>query len=342
MFELALPWVLLALPLPWLIWYLVPRASLRLPAAMRVPFYQKLAVVIEGEKHHVSAVMTVTLLFAVWSLLLLALAGPRWVGEPQPIAHEGYNIMLALDISGSMEVPDMAFNGHRATRLSVVKRAAEQFVADRVGDRIGLILFGARAYLLTPLTYDHRSLLLRIADASVGLAGNTTSIGDALGLAIKRLENVPAKGRVIILLTDGVNNSGVLAPLKAAELARDDGIKVYTIGLGANVDPQSFNSMFFNMTNAAADLDEDTLKAVAQMTGGRYFRATDMQSLQTIYQYINKLETISQEQTVVRPQHDYYPWPLGLAWVLLLVWLVQRAKLVPLVQILFRREVAST
>jgi Ca-activated chloride channel family protein len=225
-------------------------------------------------------------------------------------------------------------------RLAVVKRAAEEFVQNRVGDRIGLILFGTRAYLQTPLTYDRHSVLLRIEDATVGLAGNTTSIGDALGLAVKRLQTVPKEGRMIILLTDGVNNSGVLPPLKAAELARDFGIKVYTIGLGATVDPQSFGGMFFDM-NVRADLDEETLKDVSKMTGGRYFRATDLNSLQKIYKIINQMETTSQEQASVRPQHDYYPWLLGFAIALFLYGLAMMGGLIPNARRVKRQGVIS-
>lgn len=320
MFELAAPWVFIALPLPALIWFLMPRASLQLPAALKVPFYQALLGIIDKEKRQAAKHASITLLYIIWALLLLALAGPRWVGEPQPLTREGYNIMLALDISGSMELSDMMLHGRPATRLSVVKRAAEQFVQDRPGDKIGLILFGSHAYLQTPLTYDRHSVLMRLEDATVGLAGKTTSIGDALGLAVKRLQNVPAAGRMVILLTDGVNNSGVLAPLKAAELAKADGIKVYTIGLGSEVNPQAMNGLFFDM-NVTADLDEDTLKEVAKITGGRYFRATDMQSLQSIYNSINQMEKISQDAASVRPQHDYYPWPLATALLLFIYWL---------------------
>lgn len=326
MFELALPWVLIFLPVPWLIWFLLPRAPVQLPAALTVPFFKAMTRVVDHEKRVMAGHKKITLLLLVWSLLLFALAGPRWVGEPQPLAHEGYNIMLALDLSGSMELTDMLLHGRPASRLAVVKRAAVQFVQERMGDKIGLILFGSRAYLQTPLTYDRHNVLMRINDATVGLAGKTTSIGDALGLAVKRLQNVPEKGRVIILLTDGVNNSGILAPLKAAELARDDGIKVYTIGLGSEVDPQAMGGIFLSM-NVAADLDEDTLKEVAKMTGGRYFRATDMQSLQTIYHTINQLETVSQDMQTLRPQRDYYDWPLALAFFLLMYWLAEKAGL---------------
>ena len=294
MFELAMPWALIVLPLPWLIWFLLPRAPTQLPAALNVPFFNAMFGIVESEKRHIGKQTTLTLLFLVWSLLLFALAGPRWVGEPRPLSRDGYNIMLALDISGSMEMSDMLLQGRPATRLAVVKRAAEQFVEDRAGDRIGLILFGTRAYLQTPLTYDRHSVLQRLDDATVGLAGETTSIGDALGLAVKRLQNVPEKGRMIILLTDGVNNSG---------------------------------GMFLNM-NVTADLDEGTLKAVAEMTGGRYFRATDIQSLQSIYRSINQMETVSNKQAMVRPQHDYYPWPLAAALFLFLYWLAEKGALV--------------
>lgn len=336
MFELALPWILVLLPLPWLIWFWLPRSELKLPAALRIPFFNAIVGIVESEKRHIAKQKKMTLLFLIWSLLLFALAGPRWVGEPQSLAREGYNIMLVLDISGSMEMSDMLLHGRPTTRLAVVKRTAEQFVKDRGGDKIGLILFGSHAYLQTPLTHDRNSVLLRLEDATVGLAGKTTSIGDALGLAVKRLQNVPAKGRMIILLTDGVNNSGVLAPLKAAELASDDGIKVYTIGLGSEAAPQ-MAGISFNM-NVTAELDEATLKEIAKLTGGRYFRATDVQSLQAIYQTINQIEAISQEQPTLRPQHEYYPWPLALAIFLFFYWLADRGNILSKFNVALRRE----
>jgi Ca-activated chloride channel family protein len=221
----------------------------------------------------------------------------------------------------------MLLHGRPASRLTVVKGAAKQFVQDRSGDRIGLILFGTRAYLQTPLTYDRHSVLMRIDDATAGLAGKTTSIGDAVGLAVKRLQDVPEKGRIIILLTDGANNSGVLAPLKATELAKEDGIKIYTIGLGSEADPRALTNDFITV-NASADLDEDTLKKMAEMTGGRYFRATDTESLHSIYQTINELETATQEKATIRPQKEYYPWFVGLALVLCFFWMAGKAELV--------------
>ncbi|KTD39001.1 vWA domain-containing protein [Legionella oakridgensis] len=340
MFELALPWVLVFLPVPILIWFFLPSAPLFLPSALKIPFFNAMVEIVEHEKQGFTRHKKIGLFFIIWFLLLLALAGPRWVGEPRPLAREGYNIMLALDLSGSMELPDMMLHGRPVSRLTVVKRAAEQFVQERMGDKIGLILFGSRAYLQTPLTYDRQNILMRLEDATVGLAGKTTSIGDALGLAVKRLQNVPAQGRIIILLTDGANNSGVLAPMKAAELARADGIKIYTIGLGSQADPRALPSVFLNM-NASADLDEETLQEVAKVTGGRYFRATDLQSLQRIYEVINQLEKVSQEQATVRPQHDYYPWPLALAFFLFLYWLAVEGNFFPRFKLMRQERRAS-
>ena len=326
MFELATPWALVVIPLPLIIWYLLPRATVKLPIALKIPFFDALVGKLEQERRSISAQSLLLIPALIWLLLVFALAGPRWVGEPRPVAREGYNIMMALDLSGSMEIPDMLLHGRPASRLAVVKRAAEQFVQDRTGDRIGLILFGTRAYLQTPITYDRHSVLMRIEDATAGLAGKTTSIGDAVGLAVKRLEDVPDTGRVIILLTDGANNSGVLAPLKAAELAEEDGIKIYTIGLGSEADPRALSTDFL-MPNASADLDEETLKKMAEMTGGQYFRATDTETLHAIYKTINQLEATTQEQSTIRPQKEYYSWFVGLALLLCLYWLAGKADL---------------
>lgn len=315
MVELAFPWALALLPLPLLLWYLLPKAELVLPRSLNLPFFGALQGIVDQEQSSLTAQSAVLIPVFIWILLVGALAGPRWIGEPRPLERNGYNIMMALDLSGSMELNDMVLHGRPVSRLLVVKQAAEQFVRDRIGDKIGLILFGSRAYLQTPLTYDRHSVLMRIEDATAGLAGKTTSIGDAVGLAVKRLDRVPDEGRVIILLTDGANNSGVLLPLKAAELAKNDGIKIYTIGLGSDAASGSISPDFFNM-NAAADLDEETLQKMAELTGGRYFRATDPESLHTIYEKINQLETVNEEQATLRPQKEYYPWLVALAVLL--------------------------
>lgn len=323
MFELATPWALLLLPLPWIIWRLLPRLTHNSRQALRVPFFDMLTQLYQTPAFIESR--PPLWLILTWGLLVLALTGPRWVGESQPLTREGHNIMLALDISGSMAIDDMMLHGHRATRLDVVKHAAETFVRHRQGDKIGLILFGTRAYLQTPLTYDKHHILLRLIDASVGLAGQSTSIGDPIGLAVKHLQHTPPKGRLVILLTDGMSNSGVLSPQKAAELAKASGIKIYTIGLGA--DSTLLNPLFPMMGGGSADLDENTLKEIAKITNGRYFRATDQSSLQRIYALINQIETVSQEQANIRPQHDYYPWPLALAFCLFFIGLLHESSL---------------
>lgn len=323
MFELAFSWAFALLPLPFLIGYFCPRAPSQLSAALRLPFFNTLAPHLNEKIRLTGKPGSETIFFLIWVLLLTALAGPKWVGEPRPITREGRNIMLALDLSGSMELTDMRLHGRPASRLTVVKKAAMQFVTARKADKIGLILFGSQAYLQTPLTFDHHSVMMRIDDATVGLAGKTTSIGDALGLAVKRLQSVPSKGRIVILLTDGVNNSGVLEPLKAAELAASEGITVYTIGLGANHDPRFADNLFLSL-NAAAELDEETLTKAAELTGGHYFRATDSDSLHAIYNTINRIETTVQETETIRPQHDYYAWPLGLAILLFFIGMNQQ------------------
>lgn len=316
MFELANPWFLCCLPLPLLYWLLMPVAKTRAMLGLKVPFYAVLQQLSQQEQSRWIASASLWIPAFVWCLLVGALAGPRWIGNPVPVQRESYNLMMALDLSGSMALSDMVLHQRPVSRLTVVKQAAARFVEARKGDRIGLILFGSQAYLQTPLTYDRHSVLMRIDDATVGLAGKTTSIGDAVGLAVKRLSDMPRHGRVIVLLTDGANNSGVLSPVKAAELARDDGIKIYTIGLGA--EPGMTPDM---LDYSSADLDENTLKEMAKITGGQYFRATDPHSLNAIYQTINQLERIKQEQATLRPQKEYYPWGVVLALGIIFIWL---------------------
>jgi Ca-activated chloride channel family protein len=326
MFVLACPWALGLLILPLLLWFFMPPAKAQISAALKVPFYPAMQHLLEEDKTVVSKRSHFFWLMLVWCLLTFALAGPKWIGEPRPLSRDSHNIMLVLDISPSMGVNDMVEHGRRETRLSAVKRAAKQFVTKRVGDKIGLILFGEQAYLMTPLTYDRRNVAQRIEDVSVGLAGKSTSMGDALGLAIKRLQHVPVEGRMIVLLTDGVSNSGILTPEKAATLAQSEHIQITTIGLHSSLDPRSFDGLFLSMSGTA-DLDEDTLKTVANITGGHYFRATDPTSLERIYAHIDRMTRVSQDQAQIRPQYDYYPWFLAAGLIILLVLLLGRVGL---------------
>lgn len=325
MFTLAHPFYLALIILPWLIVWFVPKAKPLWSSALTLPFYNKLITHIDSQQHPMINITANPLFLSIWLLVVIALSNPQWLGEPMPLAREGRNIMLALDLSGSMAMRDMTLNNQPVTRLHLVKQAATDFVKRRTGDRLGLILFGTKAYLQTPLTFDRQTILMQIAQATVGLAGNTTSIGDALGLAVKKMQAVPEQSRVIILLTDGANNSGMLTPDKACELANAYHIKIYTIGLGAQSNLSQ--NPFFGV-NVNVDLDEKTLKKLAIATNGRYFRATDLHSLNQIYNTIHQLEPVKQTAANIQPQKDYYPWPLGLAWVLLICWLMHQTRLI--------------
>ena len=219
--------------------------------------------------------------------------------------------MLAVDLSGSMAQRDFIVGNQRVDRLTATKVVAGQFIARRKGDRVGLILFGDRAYLQAPLTHDLKTVERLLDEAFITMAGQKTAIGDAIGLAIKRLRH--KKGdKVLILMSDGENTAGEMDPLKAAELAREEGLKIYTIGIGSER-PMDL----FGMAGGSA-LDERTLKAIAKITGGRYFRARDTRELMEIYHTIDKLEPVENDQRVYRPVDEYFWWPLGGALLLAL------------------------
>lgn len=335
MFEFSQPWIFTGLLLPFLI-FLLPKTKVKINNALKLPFYNDVVQLIDAKNSKYNSSKKLILPFIIWSLLICALADPKYVGEPEPVTRDSYKILLALDISASMSWADMSFQNRPISRIEVVKRAATNFVKERTTDKIGLILFGTRAYLQTPLTFDHQNVLMRIKDATVGLAGNATSIGDALGLAIKRLQEkkhtlnaapVPSNalnnknhGKIIILLTDGANTAGILSPLKAAEMAKSENIKIYTIGLGASSNPYTVGGLALNANN---DLDETTLQEVARITAGKYFKATDPKSLQEIYHIINKLEVQKNDSEVLRPEQEFYYWLTTLGLILFFIWLIK-------------------
>jgi Ca-activated chloride channel family protein len=208
-------------------------------------------------------------------------------------------------------------------RLTATKRVAGDFIQRRVGDRLGLILFGERAYLQAPLTFDRETVRSLLLESAIGLAGaEATAIGDAIGLGVKRLSAVPESNRVLVLLTDGVNNAGSVDPVRAAELAAAAGLRIYTIGIGA--DRMTVRSLFGNrQINPSRELDEASLRAVAERTGGRYFRARDSAELTQIYALLDELEPVARDKQLFRPRLPLYPWPLGAALALaalLLAW----------------------
>jgi len=247
-----------------------------------------------------------------WILLVLACTRPQWLGEPIEQAVSGRDLMLAVDLSGSMEVQDFFINKRAVDRLSAIKWVASDFINRRVGDRLGLILFGSQAYLQTPLTFDRKTVITLLNESAIGLAGDNTAIGDAIGLAIKRLKNQPDNSRVLILLTDGANTAGEVTPLKAAELAASNHLKIYTIGVGA--DEMIIRSFFGSRkVNPSTDLDENTLVKIAESTGGRYFRARNAEELNNIYMLLDKLEPIEKDKQFFRPRSELYYWPLAIA-----------------------------
>lgn len=327
MFQFAWPWVFALLPLPLAAYYLLPPLK-REESALRVPFFEQVNALYqagEGRRHNNSLLRLLPLLLC-WLLLVTAAARPQWVGDAVTLPASGRDLLLAVDISGSMETPDMVVEGQQIPRISVVKFVVTDFIDRRESDRLGLILFGTQAYLQAPLTFDRPTVSKLMDEAQLGFAGEKTAIGDAIGLAIKRLEGRPDSQRVLILLTDGANTAGEVAPRQAADLAAQAGVKIYTIGVGANemVSRMGLFGGFSRVINPSADLDEDTLKYIADTTGGRYFRAHDPQELQKIYAVLDQLEPIEQEGETLRPIAALFFWPLAAALLLSLTMATMR------------------
>lgn len=317
MFDLQWPWLLLLAPLPLLM--RLVKAKKRTEAALRVPFFaeaQRLNQVnIQGRGNNKFKLM---LLWVIWCSCVLALSDPQWVGEPVEMPSSGRDLMMAVDMSESMRQVDMTYQGQRITRLMAVKKVVGDFVERRTTDRMGLILFADQAYLQAPLTYDRTTVKDLLLEAEIGIAGRATAIGDAIGLAVKRLRDKPASSRVLVLLTDGANNAGELTPAKATELAHQAGIKIYTIAFGA--DRMEVPGFFGNRTvNPSADLDEKTLNDIAEKTGGQYFRARSIEELNNIHHELDRLEPVEDNAETFRPVESLFYWPLALAFILSLL-----------------------
>jgi len=323
MISLVWPWLLIILPLPLLVYWLTKPVR-HDEAALNVPFYLRLTDLNESNITTASSfrsrrTLPLILLSLAWFCLVLAASKPQWVGDSVQLPSSGRDLMLAVDISGSMQQSDLKLAGETATRLMVVKQVLGEFIERRKGDRIGLLLFGTQAFLQAPLTFDRNTVGTLLDEAQIGFAGEQTAIGDAIGLAVKRLRqrpvSSPQESRLLILLTDGANTAGEITPLKAAELAQQQQIKIHTIGVGATemIQPGFFGS---RRINPSADLDETTLKKIAAQTQGQYFRATDSQQLQQIYALLDQLEPVIQDDETFNPVRSLYMWPLGFALLL--------------------------
>jgi Ca-activated chloride channel family protein len=302
----------LLLPLPWLL-YLWQKPAQPRGSTVFVP----MAITLSARSTPVPVTSNQSrwIFAAIWLLLVAAAMRPQWLGEPQAVPTTGRRLMLAIDVSGSMATEDMAGG---LSRLRVVQEVAGRFIDGRHGDRVGLILFGTQPYLQAPLTADLTTVHRFLNESVIGVAGTETAIGDAIGLAIKRLRaeadagHAAAPGQtVLVLLTDGENDAGAMPPLEAANLAAQSGLRIYTIGVGAAPD-----SGFFGMGGGNSDLDEDTLKQIAKITGGEYFRATDVNALQAVYRQIDRLEPAAGTQQWLRPADERFNWPLTAALLL--------------------------
>lgn len=320
MFTFAWPLVFLLLPLFWFVQKYWPQTEKTNEAMLRIPFLFRIQALNQpsGASFIFPKRLKQFFCISIWFLLILACANPQWLGTPVPITQAGRNIMLAIDLSRSMEIPDLQRQNRTLSRLQTVKDVAAGFIEQRHGDKLGLILFGSRAYLQTPLTLDRKTVRNMLDDATIGLAGGLTAIGDAIGLAVKKLSEENIKSRILILFTDGVNNSGSIDPLEAAELAKDNQIKIYTVGIGAS---QIVMSGIFGpqAVNPSADLDETTLKKISNLTQGQYFRAQDEKALVNILEAINQLEPINATSNTMRPITALFYWPLAGALLLISV-----------------------
>ena len=318
------PYILALLPLPIIVRWL-SRAQDQSASAIQVPFFNSVNDLNQTQLRASNrSWLRASLLWLIWLSVLLAATRPTWVGEPVNLPQDRRDLMLAVDISGSMEKEDMLVNRRYTNRIIAVKAVVGDFIKKRAGDRLGLILFGQQGYLQTPLTHDAKTVDQHLQEAQLGFAGNATAIGDAIGLSIKRLRDRPTDSRVLILLTDGANTAGT-DPIQAATIAAEAEIRIHTVGVGAQ---EIIEKGFFGRSrrvNPSQDLDEETLLQIADKTGGKYFRARDPQELQQIYAEIDKLEPIPEEQTF-RPTKSLLHWPLCAAVAMIALLILLRRK----------------
>jgi len=326
MLQIDWPWVLLLLPLPLAVYYGLPAQQSGKQAALRVPFIEDFRFTRLPRRRRLKLRWLKWLSLLAWCLVVLSASRPQWLGDTISINISGRDMMIAVDLSDSMRAEDFEINGQPVNRLNATKSIATEFIENRRGDRLGLILFGSRAYLQAPLTFDTRTINQLLLESAIGLAGERTAIGDAIGLALKRLDANPQGTQVLILMTDGANTAGEVTPIKAAKLAAQRGLKIYTIGIGS--DEIEHRSWFgLRKPNPAAQLDEKSLREIAWLTGGRYFRAHDTQRLAEIYALLDELEPLDKDEQSFRPTSALFYWPLAFALLLAAIICLARVRL---------------
>lgn len=335
MIVLAYPWFLLIAFLPFIIHKFFPPVKGLYGDALKVPFLKDIVRInnLSGSLWKSPLIGREKskrwfLLYLVWLLLTVAASRPQIVSDPMPLKNYGRNIFMVTDISNSMQTPDFSYQGKRIDRLTAIKIAASNFIRERRNDRIGLILFGTRAYLQSPATFDKQAVLDILLSADAGMAGNSTAIGDAVGLALKtlRAEQSSDSGKIIILLTDGENNDGSLSMPEVIKIAKTENVKIYTIGIGSE---NQIIDTFFGIRIPQTDaIDETDLRQLANETKGNYFRASDTKGLQQIYQEIDSLEPSLNEDRFVQERKDLFFYPLALGLIvsfMFLRWQKRRA-----------------
>ena len=321
MINLTCPYALFLLLFPLLIRAILPRLQGMHGDGLKIPFLKDLEK-IEGKNkigldQHISYPKNgnIVFLYLIWGLLCLAAARPILTGEPFRPKNFGREIVMVMDISTSMLEEDYALNGRRISRIDAVKIAAYNFLQNRINDKIGLVLFGTQAYLQSPPTFDNESVKNIILDMQPGMAGKSTSIGDAIGIAVQALDNENSDAaKIIILLTDGENNDGSITPAQALNLAKKSNVKIYTIGVGN--DQSIMQSFFSSLSGMKVNRDNPELKALAAQTSGQYFRADSTESLLKVYEAIDALEAAENEDNFVKNITELYYIPL-LAAILL-------------------------
>lgn len=322
------PFVFILLPLPYFVRHWMKPANNEQTTvinALRVPFFQQISAFALSTTQQYRPKAKIPLVL-MWLFFICAAARPVWYGAVETFPQNARNIVLALDTSGSMQEQDFDVNNKPISRLSLVKTVADDFLAKRIGDRLSLVIFGSEAFTYTPLTLDTQTVRQLLKEVDIAIAGEMTAIGDALALSVANVAKLPAESRIVILLSDGYANAGVVSVPEALQLAKKLGIKIYTIGIGS--EPKAIRDFFgFNqLINPAADLDEQTLSTIAEQTGGKYFRAKTTTELKEIYQTIDKLEPIEDKGQSFRPRKELFFIPL-LGALVCLFWAIIKRRM---------------